>query len=305
MLGRVIKSTGSWYKLKTEEGVLFDCRIKGKFRLKDHKLTNPVAVGDEVDFELEESQPNQGIIVNIRERKNYLIRKSNKLSSQFQIIASNLDQIVVLATIALPRTTTVFIDRILMAAEAYRIPAILIFNKIDVYSPADMQTLEAYCGLYRQIGYEVHAISALRMEDVATLHIPLRNKVSLITGHSGVGKSSLLNQLNPNLKLKTGGLTRYHQRGRHSTTFAEMHVIEKDTYIIDTPGIKDFGMVEFDKENLSMYFKDIREYAIQCKFNNCSHIDEPGCEVLEAIRLKKINLSRYESYLNIVLSLEK
>ena len=305
MFGRVVKSTGSWYIVLSNDDKLYDCRIKGKFRLSKSKLTNPVAVGDLVEFELEEKEASQGVITKIEERKNYLIRRSNKLSKQFQIIASNVDQILVLATIAKPRTTTIFIDRILLAAEAYQIPVIIIFNKKDIYNNEETSILKDYLDIYQSIGYRVMVISAFDKSDLEEIRKPISDKISLITGHSGVGKSTLMNQLNPLLVLKTGDLSKYHERGTHNTTFAEMHKIVDNTYIIDTPGIKDFGVVEFERDNISMYFPDIRKYAGQCKFNNCKHIDEPGCMVLEAINENKIRISRYESYLNILLSIEK
>lgn len=305
MNGRVVKSTGSWYIVMTGDNKLYDCRIKGKFRLKDSKLTNPVAVGDVVEFELEEKEVAQGVITKINDRKNYLIRRSNKLSKQYQILASNVDQIILLATIARPRTTTIFIDRILLAAEAYQIPVLIIFNKKDLYSDEENKVLQEYLDIYTSIGYKVMVVSAFNEKDMEQIKLPVKDKVSLITGHSGVGKSTIMNKLNPDLDLKTGSLSKYHERGTHNTTFAEMHRIYDDTYIIDTPGIKDFGVVEFEQDNISMYFPDIRKYAGQCKFNNCKHIDEPGCKVLEVIGKKMIHLSRYESYLNILLSLEK
>jgi len=304
MIGRVVKSTGSWYIVRTENNEIYDCRIKGKFRLAGSKLTNPVAVGDIVEFELDSKEPMQGVIFSIHERKNYLIRRSNKLSSQFQIIASNLDYIILLATIAKPRTTTIFIDRILLAAEAYRIPVIIIFNKKDLYTAEENQILVTYKEIYTSIGYEVMVISAFDEIDMELVKRPIKDKISLITGHSGVGKSTLMNQLNPSLTLKTGALSKYHERGTHNTTFAEMHYISGDTYIIDTPGIKDFGVVEFEKDNISMYFRDLRKYAAECKFNNCTHIDEPGCGVLKAVENSNISFTRYESYLNILLSLK-
>jgi len=304
MKGRVVKSTGSWYTVKSESGESFDCRIKGKFRINKTKLTNPIAVGDIVEFELEEKETNQGVIHTIEDRKNYLIRRSNKLSSQFQIIASNLDQLILVATIAKPRTTTIFIDRILLAAEAYQIPVILLFNKKDLYTSEENQILQSYQTLYQSIGYEVMVISAYDEVDLELLKRSIRDKISLITGHSGVGKSTIMNQLNPSLVLKTGVLSKYHERGTHNTTFAEMHTAFENAFIIDTPGIKDFGVVEFEGDNISMYFRDIRKFAGQCKFNNCKHIDEPGCKVLEAVKDNSLAFSRYESYLNILLSLQ-
>lgn len=304
MNGRVIKSTGSFYLVRTAQQEIIECRIRGKFRLGNKKLTNPVAVGDVVEFDLDDRIPGKGMIHTIAERENYLMRKSNKLSSQYQIIASNLDQILLVATIARPRTTTVFIDRILLAAEAYQIPVLLVFNKKDIYTPEENHILKEYVNIYEQIGYETMVISAFDEIDLELLKRPLNGKISLITGHSGAGKSTIMNQLNPALNIKTGSISKYHQRGMHNTTFAEMHPVSTDTYIIDTPGIKDFGVVEFEQDNISLYFRDIRPFAGQCKFNNCSHIDEPGCAVLEAVSSGKLQLSRYESYLNVLGSLK-
>lgn len=304
MNGRVIKSTGSFYLVRTAQQEIIECRIRGKFRLGNKKLTNPVAVGDMVEFDLDDKIPGKGMIHTIAERENYLMRKSNKLSSQYQIIASNLDQILLVATIARPRTTTVFIDRILLAAEAYQIPVLLVFNKKDIYTPEENHILNEYVNIYEQIGYETMVISAFDEIDLELLKRPLNGKISLITGHSGAGKSTIMNQLNPSLNIKTGSISKYHQRGMHNTTFAEMHPVSTDTYIIDTPGIKDFGVVEFEQDNISLYFRDIRPFAGQCKVNNCSHIDEPGCAVLEAVSSGKLQLSRYESYLNVLGSLK-
>ena len=305
MHGRVVKSTGSWYKVVNDMGVLYDCRIKGKFRLDQTKLTNPVAVGDMVQFDLDEKENTQGVITKIDDRKNYLIRRSNKLSKQFQIIASNVDQILLVATVAKPRTTTVFIDRILMTAEAYRIPVILIFNKRDIYNSDEQTILNQYIQTYTSIGIEVRVVSAFNQQDLEGLKKPIAQKISLITGHSGVGKSTLMNALNTSLQLKTGALSKYYQRGTHNTTFAEMHSMAEHTYIIDTPGIKDFGVVEFEEENISLFFPDIRKHAEHCKFNNCKHIDEPDCGVQKALSNSLIHLSRFESYLNILNTLPK
>ena len=260
-------------------------------------------MGDLVEFDLEDKET-QGVITKIEERKNYLIRRSNKLSKQYQIIASNVDQILILATIAKPRTTTIFIDRILLAAEAYQIPIIIIFNKKDIYNEEENIILNQYLAIYRSIGYKVMVISAFNKQDIDSIMGPIQGKISLITGHSGVGKSTLMNHLNPKLVLKTGALSKYYGRGTHNTTFAEMHKIVENTYIIDTPGIKDFGVVEFEQDNISMYFPDIRKFASRCKFNNCKHIDEPSCGVLAAINDNLLQITRYESYLNILLSLE-
>ena len=300
MNGLVIKSTGSWYIVMAQNGDIYNCRIKGKFRQTISKLTNPVAVGDMVVFELEEKELKQGIIHKIEERKNYLIRRSNKLSSQFQIIASNLDYIILLATIARPRTTTIFIDRILLAAEAYQIPVIIVFNKKDIYTSEENMVLKEYQMLYESIGYEVLVISAFDEIDLELLKRPIKGKISLITGHSGVGKSTLMNQLNPLLSLKTGGLSKYHERGTHNTTFAEMHQMSNGGFIIDTPGIKELGIVDLEKQELSHFFPEMRKLLGQCKYNGCIHFNEPACAVKKAVDEGKIALTRYECYLQVL-----
>lgn len=305
MKGRVIKSTGSWYSVRGDDNCEYNCRITGKLRLNDSKLTNPVAVGDIVNFEKEEKKDFDGIIKSIEQRSNYLIRRSNKLSSKFHIIASNIDCILLIITIAKPRTTTVFIDRILLSAEAYGIPTVIVINKKDIYNDEQLKKLNELKQLYSSIGYKVLIISAFDEVDISDLKKTINNKISLITGHSGVGKSTILNNLNPKLSLKTNTLSKYHQRGMHSTTFAQMHEICTKTYVIDTPGIKDFGVIDFENENISLFFKDISKYAGLCKFNNCTHIFEPGCKVIEAVEKNKISISRYESYINIVNSVKK
>ncbi|NUM31100.1 MAG: ribosome small subunit-dependent GTPase A [Bacteroidetes bacterium] len=304
MKGRVIKSTGSWYTVKSDDNCEYNCRIKGKLRLNDSKLTNPIAVGDIVTFEKENSNEKTGIIKNVEPRVNYLIRRSNKLSSKYHIIASNIDCILLIVTIAKPRTTTVFIDRILLCAEAYRIPAIIVINKKDIYNIEQLNKLDELKHIYNNIGYKVLVISALNDNDIEELKKELSKKISLITGHSGVGKSTIINKLNPQLSLKTSSLSKYHQRGMHSTTFAQMHEITPNSHIIDTPGIKDFGIIDFENENISLYFKDISKYAALCKFNNCTHVFEPHCKVIEALKKNKIPVSRYESYINIVNSIK-
>lgn len=303
MKGRVIKSTGSWYLVKGEDNIEYNGRTSGKLRLTESKLTNPVAVGDFVNFDLEKDSKNNAIIKSIEPRNNYLIRRSNKLSSKYHIIASNIDNIVLVVTIAKPRTTNIFIDRILLCAEAYSIPVHIIINKKDIYNDEQNIELKKFILLYKNIGYKVSVISAFDNDDILKLKKNLKDKISLITGHSGVGKSTILNNLNPELFLKTKALSKYHQRGMHSTTFAQMHKIRENSYIIDTPGIKDFGVIDFEKDNISLYFKDISKYAALCKFNNCTHFFEPQCKVIEAVKKNKLSISRYESYVNIVKSL--
>ncbi|MCC6721781.1 MAG: ribosome small subunit-dependent GTPase A [Bacteroidia bacterium] len=304
MKGRVIKSTGSWYTVLGDDNTEYNCRTKGKLRLADSKLTNPIAVGDIVFFEKEDKKDNDGIITSIEPRTNYLIRKSNKLSSRYHIIASNIECVLLVVTLVKPRTTTVFIDRILLCAEAYHIPVVIIINKSDLYNNEQLQDLNELKNIYQNIGYKVLAISALDEKDILKIGKTIKNKISLITGHSGVGKSTILNKLNVKLLLKTQALSKYHQRGMHSTTYAQMHKIDENTYIIDTPGIKDFGVIEFENENISLYFKDISKYAVLCKFNNCTHVFEPDCKVIEAVEKNKLSNSRYESYLNIVKSID-
>jgi len=298
MQGLVIKSTGSWYQVATDTGSIVDCRIKGKFRTKDIQTTNPIAVGDRVDIEMEPEQ-NTGIIDKLLPRKNYIIRKSVNLSKQAQIIAANLDQAFLVVTLASPRTSLGFIDRFLVTAEAYDIPAKLIFNKLDLFSEEGMEVLAEYQHIYTSIGYPCYEVSALEGTNLHIIEGLLKDKVSLFSGHSGVGKSTLINTLIPGMSLKTGEISDWSDQGKHTTTFAEMHPIPGGGYLIDSPGIRELGVIDIDKGELGHFFPEMRNRMNECRFNNCRHINEPGCSVLEAVENNEIELSRYESYLSI------
>ncbi|MGV3706899.1 MAG: ribosome small subunit-dependent GTPase A [Arcticibacter sp.] len=298
MQGLVIKSTGSWYQVATDSGSIVDCRIKGKFRTKDIQTTNPVAVGDQVEIEMEPEQQT-GVIAKLAPRKNYIIRKSVNLSKQAQIIAANLDQAFLVVTLASPRTSLGFIDRFLVTAEAYDIPAKLIFNKLDLFSEEGMEVLAEYQQIYTSIGYPCYEVSALEGTNLPIIEALLRDKVSLFTGHSGVGKSTLINTLIPGMSLKTGEISDWSDQGKHTTTFAEMHPIPGGGYLIDSPGIRELGVIDIDKAELGHFFPEMRSRMNACRFNNCRHINEPGCAVLEAVEENEIELSRYESYLSI------
>ncbi|MDO5104436.1 ribosome small subunit-dependent GTPase A [Capnocytophaga sp.] len=298
MTGIVYKSTGSWYTVKSREGEFYQCRIKGKFRIKGIKNTNPVAVGDVVTFELDTE--GNGIVQEIHPRKNYIIRRSVNLSKQTHIIASNIDLALLVITLNNPPTFTAFIDRFLVTAEAYRIPVVLLFNKIDAYSDEELLEVKYLAALYRKIGYECIGISAVTQKNIEKVKELMRGKTCVISGHSGVGKSTLINVLSPNLNLKTAEISQQHQQGQHTTTFAEMFDLEFDARIIDTPGIKGFGVVEMDKEELGDYFPEIFALKADCKFNNCLHLEEPQCAVKEALENDQIAWSRYKSYLQIL-----
>ena len=301
MTGLVYKSTGSWYTVKTDDGTFYECRIKGKFRIKGIKSTNPVAVGDVVDFDLDEtSDSTTGLIHNIHERKNYIIRKSVNLSKQVHIIASNIDKVFLLVTINNPPTTTSFIDRFLVTAEAYGIEAILVFNKIDTFDDPmlDEQLFLQY--VYSTIGYKCLRVSSTAQKGIQELKAEMTGNVSMFSGHSGVGKSTLINTLQPTLNLKTKEISEQHSQGQHTTTFAEMFDLDFEAQIIDTPGIRGFGIVDIEKEELGDYFPEFFALKDQCKFNNCLHKDEPHCAVKDALDDDKIAWSRYRSYLQML-----
>jgi len=300
--GKVLRSTGSWYTIESETGKLIDCKLKGKFRIEGIRMTNPVAVGDNVDIELQPDSAS-GVIVHIHERKNYIIRKATKLSSASHIIAANIDQVIVVASIVRPRTSTGFIDRVLTTAEAYHIPSVIVFNKYDLYVPEEIQLLNYYDDTYTKVGYQFLITSVPQDKNFEVFKALLKDKCSLITGHSGVGKSAMINAVDPNLNLKVGSISNYHEKGKHTTTFAEMIRLGFGGYIVDTPGIKEFGLVEFDKTELGQRFPEFRKRMHDCKFNDCMHIDEPGCAILDDLEKGKISLFRYENYLNMMSSI--
>ena len=298
MQGIVIRNTGSWYQVRTPEGNLVNCKIKGNFRIKDIKSTNPIAVGDQVVFDV--AKEGEGLISAIKDRKNYIVRKPSNLSKQLHIIAANVDQVLLIVTINYPETSTVFIDRFLTTCEAYRVPAKLIVNKMDCYSDEELEYLEAFRHLYEQIGYECLFISATKQQGIEQVKEVLNGKISLLSGNSGVGKSSLINAISPELSLRTGEISTTHNKGMHTTTFSEMFELGKESYVIDTPGIKGFGTIDFQKEEVGHFFPEIFYASKNCKFNNCTHIHEPGCAVLKAVAEHRISQSRYQSYLSIL-----
>ncbi len=301
MTGLVYKSTGSWYTVKTELGATYECRIKGKFRLQGIKSTNPIAVGDYVDFDLDtKSDQETGVITKIHDRENYIVRKSVNLSKQTHIIASNIDQVFLLVTIDNPPTFTSFIDRFLVTAEAYSIKAVLLFNKIDTYDEETLMEVKYLAHIYRKIGYECIGISAKTGENIDKVKRLMLGKVSMFTGHSGVGKSTLVNAIEPTLDLKTKAISTQHMQGQHTTTFAEMFDLSFNAKIIDTPGIKGFGVVDMEKEEIGDYFPEFFALKQDCKFNNCLHIEEPKCAVKEALEKDEIAPSRYNSYVQII-----
>lgn len=297
MQGLVTKSTGSWYQVRSGNQTI-DCRIKGKFRTKGITTTNPLAVGDVVDFEMEPEQ-GTGVVTNLIQRKNYIIRKSINLSKQAQIIAANLDLALLVVTLASPRTSLGFIDRFLVTAEAYGIPACLIFNKLDLFSDEGLVILAEYQSIYENIGYPCYSVSAIEGTNIHEVQNLLKDKVTLFSGHSGVGKSSLINRLLPDLDLRTHMVSDWSDKGMHTTTFAEMFELPQGGYIIDTPGIRELGVIDIEKQELSHFFPEMRARLNQCRFNNCRHINEPGCAVLDAIEEGEIAPSRYDSYLSI------
>jgi len=300
MKGIVIKSTGSWYSVLCNEHEVWECRITGKFRIQGIKSTNPVAVGDKVEIDVEDESIKQGIIIKLYDRENYIIRKSINLSKQTQIIAANIDQAFLVVTFAKPRTSFGFIDRFLVTSEAYHIPTTLIFNKTDIYDEKDLIYVEEVKKMYETIGYEVLLVSALKGSGIDELKQRCKDKTTLFSGHSGVGKSTLVNNIIPGIRLKTSAVSDASSKGVHTTTFAEMHLIPGGGFIIDSPGIRELGIVELQKEEISHYFPEMRALLMDCKFNNCSHTNEPGCAIKAAVDHNVISLIRYESYLSIL-----
>ena len=301
MRGLVYKSTGSWYSVKTPTNEQFDCRIKGKFRLDGIKSTNPIAVGDYVDFELEKnSDVVTGVINNICERKNYVLRKSVNLSKQTHILASNIDVVFLIITISSPVTSTNFIDRFLLTSNAYSINTILLFNKIDLLDKSEKKVLKKLIFLYTNIGYKCYEISAKNNYNTEKVQSLMKDKVSMFGGHSGVGKSTLINSLQPNLNLRTKNISVQHSQGQHTTTNAELYDLDFGAKIIDTPGIRGFGIVDFNKSDIKNYFPEFYKLVNQCKFNDCMHFNEPKCIVKQFVEEGKIAISRYENYLQIL-----
>lgn len=298
MKGLVIKNTGSWYSVKTDTGKVVECKIKGNFRLKGIRSTNPVAVGDNVEIAL--NSEGTAFITHIEERRNYIIRKSQNLSKQSHILAANVDQAFLIVTVNYPQTSTTFIDRFLASAEAYSVPVVLVFNKCDILSDDERHYQQSMIHLYETIGYECREVSATTGEGVDGLHALLKGKITLLSGNSGVGKSTLINKILPEANLRTAEISDAHNTGMHTTTFSEMLELPEGGYIIDTPGIKGFGTFNMEPEELTSYFPEIFHFSKGCKFSNCTHTHEPGCAVLKAIDNHYIAQSRYQSYLNML-----
>ena len=297
MQALVLKSTGSLYRLCTDEGELLQGRLAGKVRLELRKSTSPVVVGDKVEISVTN---NEALITKIYPRKNYIIRKSINLAKQTHILAANIDQAFLLATLVFPKISTGFIDRFLVTAEAYGIPATLIFNKSDLLDKELQKIQKEIVKMYTSIGYPCYEISAFDEKDVLKIKKLLKGKITLVAGHSGAGKSTLINNIQPGLNLKTANLSDTHLKGKHTTTFSELHKLDEGGYIIDTPGIKELGLVEMKKEEVGHYFPEMRALMNDCKFNNCTHTIEPGCAVLKALEEKKISLGRYHNYMSIL-----
>jgi ribosome biogenesis GTPase len=297
--GVVLKSTGSRYRVLYEEGKIIDCSIKGKLRIKEFRTTNPIAVGDNILFEIDR-KTNSGIITEVLDRRNWILRKSSNLSKHSQILAANIDQVFLMITIILPETPVEFIDRFLITAEAYRVPARIIINKTDLYGEIESAKMEYLESIYKNIGYDCIRISLKELTNLKVLRDMMKGKTSLISGFSGVGKSTLLNVLNPLLNLKTAEISDYHKQGKHITTFPEMHQMPFGGFVIDTPGIRGFGVVDMEKYEIYHFFREIFVKSKECRFNNCLHLDEPGCAVRSAVEKGEIAFLRYKSYLNIM-----
>ena len=295
--GVVIRSTGSSYTVRTDDGSTYECRLKGRMRLSGIRSTNPVAVGDRVVFSVEERD---NVISDVCDRRNYIVRRSTNLSKQSHVIAANVDQALLLTTIDHPVTTTVFIDRFLASAEAYGVPVIIAFNKIDIYTPEEIEEMEYRETVYRDMGYQTLRISAAKGDGIFELKAVLKGKLTAIAGHSGVGKSTLVNTLEPGLDIRTSAISEANNSGRHTTTFAEMHHLSFGADIIDTPGIRGFGIINIEHSEMAHYFRDIFKYAGDCRYPNCTHTHEPGCAVIKAVEEGRIAPTRYESYTNIM-----
>jgi ribosome biogenesis GTPase len=297
--GVVLKSTGSRYRVLYDEGKIIDCSIKGKFRIKEFRTTNPIAVGDNILFELDR-KTNSGIITEVLDRRNWILRKSSNLSKHSQILAANIDQVFLMITIILPETPVEFIDRFLITAEAYRVTARIIINKTDLYGEKEYAKMEYLESIYKNIGYDCIRLSLKELTNLEVLRDLMKGKTSLISGFSGVGKTTLLNVFNPLLNLKTAEISDYHKQGKHITTFPEMHQMPFGGFVIDTPGIRGFGVVDMEKNEIYHFFREIFVKSKECRFNNCLHLDEPGCAVRSAVEKGEIAFLRYKSYLNIM-----
>ncbi len=303
MNGLVLKSTGSWYTVELENGEVLPCRLKGKFRQEDKRFTNPVAVGDRVTVETE-SHGESGVIAAIHQRHNYLVRASTRKKHHQHIIAANIDQACLILTYRYPKLKKGFIDRVLVACEAYHVPAVLVFNKIDLLNEQEMDALAEVAALYHSIGYPVLLVSAKTGQGMDKLQAQLQDKVTLMAGNSGVGKSTLINHLYPELDLRTAPLSNYSGKGQHTTTFASMHAWPFGGHVVDTPGIKELSHVDLEPEEVSQYFPEMRALLHDCKFNNCTHMDEPGCAVKAAVEAGDIPYTRYENYIHIVFDIK-
>ncbi len=299
MEGVVKKSTGSWYTVLYDNNKEIPCKLRGVFKKNNIKTTNPIAVGDKVIFKINKNEES-GVITEICDRKNYVIRKATKLSRQKHIIAANIDQALLIVTLAEPRTSTGFIDRYLVTIDAYSIPACLIFNKYDIYTKEQLRNLEELTEIYEPLGYNCYAVSATEGTNLDKFSRLLNNKTSLLSGLSGTGKSTLINAIEPSLNLKTRPLSKTHKKGKHTTTFAEMFQVKNKGKIIDTPGIKEFGLIDVESWEISHYFPEMRKLFNKCKFDNCTHVHEPGCKIIEEIEAGKIHYSRYLSYLSML-----
>jgi ribosome biogenesis GTPase / thiamine phosphate phosphatase len=297
--GIVLKSTGSSYRVLSATGLTINCSVKGKLRMKGLQTTNPVAVGDNVLFVID-TKNNTGVIIEVLTRRNYILRKPSNLSRQYQIIAANIDQVFIMVTIIFPETPLEFIDRFLVTAEAYRIPAKIIINKTDLYDAASIEKMENLEATYSKIGYDCIRLSLKNNKNPGDIISLMKDRISLVSGNSGVGKTTLLNTINPSLHLKTAEISRYHKQGKHITTFPEMHGMPFGGFVIDTPGIRGFGVVDMNRNEIYHFFPEIFRTSIKCRFNNCLHLDEPGCAVREAIEMGEIDIMRYRSYLNIL-----
>lgn len=298
--GKVLKSTGKWYHVLLPDGSIIDCRVRGKLRLEGLRTTNPISVGDEVFLDEKRDEEGKGVILDYEQRVNYIVRKSTNLSKQMHILAANIDRAYLLVTLKHPETHTVFIDRFLVAAESFRIPVTLLFNKVDLLNNEERFDLEAIMDMYRVIGYECVAISAISQDNCSFLREEIIGKQVMIAGHSGTGKSTLVNALDDTLQLRIGEISSAHHQGQHTTTFAEMHPLKSGGFIIDTPGIRAFGVVNLDKEVISHYFPEMRALIGQCKFHNCQHINEPNCAVKSELEEGTIYESRYWTYLQLM-----